>query len=492
MKIRKQLYKIVFLSIASNLSNKTRQISPTDYHKALRQNTANHSDSIDFFLLLVYNAKKESDVMSANYLKRVCDSELELKLEAFGAVHIVGPKWCGKTTTAKQYAKSFIEMQDPDKRNMYMETAKIKPSNLLVGENPRLIDEWQIAPNIWDAVRVSVDRRNEDGLYILTGSNSIDKTEIMHTGTGRIDTLFMYPMSLYETGESNGTVSLIELFNNPSVLDDGCESSLSIDELIFTACRGGWPSSLFKKSDKAKLLVAQSYFEGLCREDASNVDGIDRNETVSRLLLRSYARNISTIASNKAIIKDVNANTALSESTFYDYVNVFKKLYIIQDVEAWCPAIRSKSAIQATNKREFVDPSLVVAALGVEPDYFNLDLKTFGFIFETLCIRDLKVYSSARDGKISYYRDRYGLEADCVLHLRDGRYALIEFKLGSADIEEGARHLCKIENLIKQHNEKEKQVKLRLPDLKIVITGSQYGYRRPDGVFVIPIGCLKD
>lgn len=430
--------------------------------------------------------------MSFEYIKRVCDSELELKLEAFGAVHIVGPKWCGKTTTAKQYAKSYIEMQDPDKRDMYMETAKIKPSNLLIGENPRLIDEWQIAPNLWDAVRVSVDRRNEDGLYILTGSNSIDKTEIMHTGTGRIDTLSMYPMSLYESGESNGKVSLTELFNNPLALEDGCESDLSIDNLIFAACRGGWPSSIFKKSDKAKLLVAQSYFEGLCREDMSNVDGVKRNETSSRLLLRSYARNISTIASNQSIINDINANTEMSESTFYDYVNVLKKLYVIQDVEAWCPAIRSKSAIQATNKREFVDPSLVVAALGVDPDYFNLDLKTFGFIFETLCIRDLKVYSAAHDGKVSYYRDRYGLEADCVLHLRDGRYALIEFKLGSADIEEGAKHLTELEKLIKQYNEKEKQVKLRLPDLKIVITGTQYGYKRPDGVLVVPIGCLKD
>ena len=430
--------------------------------------------------------------MSFEYIKRICDSELELKLEAFGAVHIVGPKWCGKTTTAKQFANSYIEMQDPDKRDMYMETAKIKPSNLLIGKNPRLIDEWQVAPNLWDAVRVSVDRRNEDGLYILTGSNSIDKSKIMHTGTGRIDTLTMYPMSLYESGESNGKISLTKLFNDPSALDDGCESKLSIDELIFAACRGGWPSSLFKKSNKAKLMVAQSYFEGLCREDMSNADGVKRNETTSRLLLRSYARNISTIASNQSIIKDIKANREISDSTFYDYVNVLKKLYVIQDVEAWCPAIRSKSVIQATDKREFVDPSLVVAALGVAPEYFGLDLKTFGFIFETLCIRDLKVYSSVHDGKVSYYRDRYGLEADCVLHLRDGRYALIEFKLGSSDIEDGAKHLTEIEKLIKQHNEKEQQVKLRLPDLKIIITGTQYGYKRQDGVLVVPIGCLKD
>lgn len=429
--------------------------------------------------------------MSNLYLSRVCDTELSQKLESFGAVHIVGPKWCGKTTTAKQKAKSYIEMQDPDKRDMYIQTAKIKPSNLLVGENPRLIDEWQIAPNLWDAVRVSVDRRNEEGLYILTGSNAIDKSEIMHTGTGRIDTLNMYPMSLYETLESNGTISLSELFSNTDE-DISSVSDLSIDHLIFSACRGGWPSTLNKKNDSAKLLIARSYFEGLCREDISNVDGVVRDETSTRLLLRSYARNISTLASNKSIIMDINANTDMSDTSFYDYVKVLKKLYVIQDVEAWCPAIRSKSAIQASDKKEFVDPSLVVAALGVEPDYFNLDLKSFGFIFETLCIRDLKIYSNALGGRISYYHDRYGLEADCVLHLRDGRYALIEFKLGSDDIDYGAKHLLEIEKLVQEYNKKEPQCKLRLPDLKIIITGTQYGYRRPDGVFVIPIGCLKN
>ncbi len=427
-----------------------------------------------------------------NYIKRVSDRELEEKLEVFGAVHIVGPKWCGKTTTAKQFAKSYIEMQDPDRREMYIETAKIKPSNLLVGDNPRLIDEWQIAPNLWDAVRVSVDRRGEEGLYILTGSNSIDKTNIMHSGTGRIDTMNMYTMSLYESGESNGKVSLSELFRTGAFPEDGCESDMTIDELIFAACRGGFPSSITKKSDRAKLMIAQSYFESLCREDMSNLDGIKRDETSARLLLRSYSRNISTLASNQSIIKDINANTSMSDTTFYEYVNSLKKLFVIQNVEAWCPAIRSKSAIQSSEKKELVDPSLVVAALGVDPEYFNLDLKTFGFVFETLCFRDLKIYSSALGGRVSYYHDRYGLEADCVLHLRDGKYALIEFKLGSHEIEEGAKHLIEIENLVKKYNETESQAKLRLPDLKLIITGTQYGYKRPDGVYVIPIGCLKD
>lgn len=430
--------------------------------------------------------------MSNGYIKRTCDENLKLKLETFGAVHIIGPKWCGKTTTAKQFAKSYIEMQDPDKREMYLETAKIKPSNLLIGENPRLIDEWQIAPNLWDAVRVSVDRRNESGLYILTGSNSIDKTSIMHTGTGRIDTLNMYPMSLFETGESNGSISLSALFRDEKALDDGCQTELSIDELIFAACRGGWPSALFKNSDKSKLLVAQSYFDGLCREDISNIDGKTRDETVTTLLLRSYARNISTTAANTSILRDIRANTDIGETTFYEYVAALKKLFVIQDIEAWCPAIRSKSSIQSGNKREFVDPSLVVSALGVEPDYFNLDLKTFGFIFETLCIRDLKIYSNALGGRVSYYRDRYGLEADCVLHLRDGKYALIEFKLGSSEIDEGAKHLNEIEKLVEEYNKTEKQCLLRAPDLKIVITGTQYGYKRPDCVYVVPIGCLRD
>ena len=230
----------------------------------------------------------------------------------------------------------------------------------------------------------------------------------------------------------------------------------------------------------------------MCREDVSNIDGVSRDETATRLILRSYARNVSTLASNRSIIRDVNANYEIGDTTFYEYVKALKKLYVIQDVEAWSPAIRSKSSIQASDKKEFVDPSLVVAALGVEPEYFNLDLKTFGFIFETLCIRDLKIYSNALGGRVSYYRDRYGLEADAVLHLRDGRYALIEFKLGSADVDEGARHLLEIERLVAAYNEKEKQVRLRAPDLKIVITGTEYGYRRPDGVFVIPIGTLRN
>ena len=426
-----------------------------------------------------------------NYIKRVCDDELQNKLSVFGAVHITGPKWCGKTTTAKQLAQSYIEMQDPDKRDSYIYTAQIKPSNLLMGKNPRLIDEWQIAPNLWDAVRVSVDKRNEAGLYILTGSNSIDKTSIMHTGTGRIDNLQMYPMSLYESGESNGKISLSTLFKDKELPDDS-SSDLSIDEIIMAACRGGWPSVINQKSNKAKLMVSSSYFDSLCRDDISTVDNVKRDEQGTRLLLKSYARNISTFASNRTILKDINANYSMSETTFYDYLKALQKLYVIKDVEAWCPSIRSKTAIQSSVKKEFVDPSIAVAALGVAPEYYNNDLKAFGFIFENLCIRDLRVYSSSMGGTVSYYHDRYGLEADAVLHLRDGRYALIEIKLGSNEIEEGANHLNEIEALVAEYNEHERQAPLRLPDLKIVLTGTPYGYKREDGVFVIPIGCLRN
>jgi len=246
------------------------------------------------------------------------------------------------------------------------------------------------------------------------------------------------------------------------------------------------------KNKEAKLSIAKSYLNSVCKEDVSTVDKKTRDELLTKMLLRSYARNISTFASNETVLKDINSNYEMSKTSYYDYVNALKKLFIIQDVEAWCPAIRSKAMIQASNKKELIDPSLVVASLGLKPEYFNNDLKTFGFIFETLVCRDLRIYASSMGGQLSYYHDRYGLEADFVLHLEDGRYALIEVKLGSTEIEESAKHLLKIEKLIMEYNTKEKQCPLRLPDLKMIITGGEYGYKREDGVFVIPIGCLKD
>jgi len=426
------------------------------------------------------------------YYKRIIDKEIENRLQAFGAILIEGPKWCGKTTTAKTFSKSILEMQDPEYTKSYIETANISPSLLLIGDKPRLIDEWQISPNLWDAVRVSVDRINLPGQYILTGSNTIDYTKILHSGTGRIDRVTMYPMSLFESRESNGQVSLLELFNNASLLENGCISTLSIKDLIYITCRGGWPSAVVLKNNKASLKIAKSYLNSICQIDISTIDGINRDENATKMILRSYARNISTIATTSTILKDINTNIEIGKTKYYDYVNALKRLFIIQDIDAWCPAIRSKTVIQSTDKREFVDPSLVVAALGVSPEYFFTDLKTFGFVFENLVIRDLKIYASSLNGRISYYHDRYGLEADAVLHLEDGRYALIEIKLGAHDIDKGAEYLCEIEELIKEYNKTEKQRPLRLPDLKIVITGTEYGYKREDGVFVIPIGCLKD
>ena len=427
------------------------------------------------------------------YLSRIADKTLDLRLEAFGAVQIAGPKWCGKTTTAERRAASVIKMQDPDRRVGYIATAMTKPSLLLKGASPRLIDEWQVAPVIWDAVRHAVDERKEKGQFILTGSTVIDDKEIMHTGTGRISKMAMYPMSLFESLESNGSISLGRLFDEPNYDIDGNTSQLSIEQLIFAACRGGWPASLDEMSDNAKLLIAKDYVDVICNDDISRVDKIQRNPSLARLILRSYARNICTLAKKTSLLADVFVEMEnISMPTFDSYVGAFEKLFVIEDIEAWSPAIRSKTVIRTGKKRCLVDPSIAVAALGASPKILELDLNTFGFIFECLCFRDLRVYSQALGGRLSYYHDRLGLEADAVLHLDDGRYALIECKLGSREIEEGAKHLLEIKRLVAEKNKTEKQIRLREPDLLIVLTGGEMAYTRDDGVKVIPIGCLRD
>lgn len=429
--------------------------------------------------------------MKAKYYERIADRELDLKLRAFGATQIVGPKWCGKTTTAEQKSKSVLKLQsDPNKENLIY-TAAINPRALLDGAKPRLLDEWQDAPNLWDAVRAYCDEQNEKGLFILTGSTA-KKVQTSHTGTGRISKLRMYPMSLFESNESNGSVSLKALFDNQEQLENGCVSDLSIEDLVFAACRGGWPASVIMDDKEAQLEIAKDYFSQIYEEDIFKVDDVRRNSMTMRAVIRSYARNISTLAKKENLIKDINATNIISQNTLDDYIDVLERLYIVDDVYGWCPSIRSKDAMRSGRKREFVDPSIAAAALGASPAYLNMDLKTFGFIFECMCIRDLKIYSSANKGEVSYYHDRYGLEADAVLHLDNGKYALIEFKLGSNEIEEGAKHLLKIEELVEEYNKKEKQCPLRLPDLKMVITGTRYGYKREDGVYVIPIGCLRD
>lgn len=424
------------------------------------------------------------------YRKRVADQLLADKMKSFGGVLIEGVKGCGKTTTAKQFAKSIVEFEDEDVRDNLLQIASIHPSDLLKGEKPRLFDEWQDAPKIWGAIRKSIDDEQLIGAYILTGSSS-NKVRTPHTGTLRIDRMKMYPMSLYESGDSNGQVSLRELFDHPDSFSS-CQSDLDIDHLKYVICRGGWPSIFNIREDRAKLRVAESLFRQTCEVDISNIDDTTRDPERAKQILRSYGRNLCTLASKKTILADVSEVRETSINTLNDYIEALEKLNVICDVNAWNPAIRSKTAIRSSVKRNLVDPSVAAAALGIGPDYLSKDYQMFGFLFESLCLRDLKIYSEPMDGEVSYYHDRNGLEADAVVHLGDGRFALAEVKLGGNEIEKGAENLNKIEELIRKHNSMERQNPMRLPDLKIVLTGTQYGFRRDDGVFVIPIGCLKD
>lgn len=426
------------------------------------------------------------------YLKRVADEELEFRLETFGAVQIDGPKWCGKTTTAEMKSKSIIKLQElADENPELMEISKSKPSTLLKGEAPRLLDEWQLIPALRDAVRTEVDKRNKPGQFILTGSNSVNEALLKHSGIGRVTRMKMYPMSLYESGESSGKISLRSLFENPAQEIDTIESTLTIEETAFAICRGGWPYSLSLSSDRSKLYIAKDYLSGICNVEISTVDGVKRDAASTRLLLRSYARYISEPATFSSILRDMETRPAIkSDKTLAEYITALEKLYVIEDIPAWCPAIRSKTAIRSSAKREFTDPSIATAALGIGPDVLIKDMRTFGFMFENLVARDLRVYSSVLDGSLGYYRDRYGLEADFTIHLDDGRFALVECKLGAKQIDQGAEHLNEIVRLIRKSNETTSQAPLREPDLRIIITGGKYAYRREDGIYVIPIGIL--
>ena len=421
------------------------------------------------------------------YLNRIADEIVKDRMNAFGAVNIVGPKGCGKTTTGKHFSKSIIEFQDEDKRENYLLIANTHPSDLLKGEKPRLFDEWQDAPKIWGTIRKDIDDHNLTGQYILTGSSS-KKITTPHTGTLRISNIKMYPFSLYESKDSNGEVSIIDLFNKKKL--STCHSNITINRLKFLICRGGWPASLNKKNKQASLLIANDLFKQTYEVDISNIDKVKRNPKTAKTILASYARNICTMADTNTILSDVNANIELSKPSFYDYINALEQLFIIEDIDAWTPNIRSKTSIRSKKKRNFIDPSIAVAAMGVSPEYFDTDYKTLGFLFESLCIRDLKIYTSKYNGSISYYHDRMNLEADAVLHLNDGRYAIIEFKLGESEVDIASKHLCKIESLIIAHNNRNPKSLIRRPDLKIVITATEYGYKRDDDVFVIPIGCL--
>ena len=424
------------------------------------------------------------------YIKRYVDEELTDILECMGAVLIVGPKWCGKTTTATQFAKTIIELQHPTLGKSYIELADVDPLLLLDGEKPLLIDEWQMAPELWDAVRYSVDKTEGYGLYILTGSTIVDNSKINHKGVGRIHRLMMRPMSLYESGDSNGKISLVDLFNNNDVKINGITSDLSLRDLTFLASRGGWPETVNIEDKQKQLIVASSYFDNICRDDTYNIDGVKRDSKLFEAILRSYSRNISALVSNTKIMADIEENYGkISEPTFYSYITVLKNLFVIDNVSAWAPNIRSKQKIRKTEKKEFIDPSIAVAGLNVTPEMLIYDLETFGFIFETLCIRDLKVYSSPLGGKVLYYNDGT-LEVDCVLQIADGRYGLIEFKLGDKRIDEGAQTLLKMDKLIKQKIA-EGNTHIPEPSFLAVITGDPIAKVRKDGVMVIPIGALR-
>ncbi|MBO6216567.1 MAG: ATP-binding protein [Prevotella sp.] len=423
-----------------------------------------------------------------NYRKRIADILLEEKLEAMGAVLIEGPKACGKTTTAEQQAKSILYMDDPASIQQNLQLAETNIKRLLQGDTPRLIDEWQIAPQIWDAVRFEADHRKDDGLFMLTGSAvPADKSKIRHTGAGRFAWLTMRPMTLWESGESSGDVSIGALFAEPEKVDG--ESALKMEDIAYAICRGGWPKSLNKKSQKAALRQVTEYFEAITRSDISRVDGVERDEFRAKRLMRSYARLQGAMASIPTIIEDMKTNEPeyMSDETVSSYIKALKKIFVIEDMPAWNPNLRSKTSIRTSDTRYFVDPSLAIAALGIGPNDLLSDLNTLGLFFETLCVRDLRVYAEANDGDVFHYRDKSGLECDTVVHLRNGNYGLIEIKLGGDTlITEGAANL----NILA---EKIDTTKMKKPSFKMVLTAvGQYAYMRTDGVMVVPIGCLKD
>ncbi|MDU2219099.1 ATP-binding protein [Finegoldia magna] len=419
------------------------------------------------------------------YLPRIADKLLEERLDAKGAVLIEGPKWCGKTTTAKQKAKSFISMDRPDMTKQYQQMANISPNTLLEGETPRLIDEWQIAPNLWNAVRYEVDNRDGFGQFILTGSavpHEFDDS--MHTGTGRISRLLMRPMSLFESKDSSGEVSLKNLFEreNITAIDE-----TSFEKIAFLICRGGWPRSI-GLNEKPALFQAIDYFDAVVSNDISRVDSIKRDKEKAKRLLKSYARHVGTQSSLETIRQDMLANQSdtFDQVTLYSYLDALRKIFVIEDSPAWNPNLRSKTAIRTTDTRYFSDPSIATASLGMGPNDLLTDLNTMGFLFENLCVRDLRIYTDYLDGTVYHYRDRSGLECDAVIHLRNGAYGLVEIKLGGDKlIEEGAETLKDLASKIDTKN-------MSKPSFMMVLCAkSPFAYKRNDGVYVVPITSLR-
>lgn len=422
-----------------------------------------------------------------DYKTRIVDNILKEKLDSKGAVVIEGPKWCGKTTTAMEVAGSVLRMDEPSKREVNIQLSEIDPSRLLKGNTPRLIDEWQIAPKLWDATRYEVDTRREVGQFILTGSAvPVDSKDITHSGTGRFTWLTMRPMSLFESGESSGDVSLEELFNCPDKING--INDLDIDKLAFVICRGGWPSAIGMKA-KAALSQAVDYYEAVVKSDINRADGVSKNPERVKRLMKSFARNQGAQIANTLIRDDIKANDteSLNEDTVASYISALKKIFVIEDMPAWNPNLRSKTAIRSSDTRYYIDPSIASAALGIGPNDLINDLNTLGLLFETMCVRDLRVYSESIGGEILHYRDKSGLECDTVIHLRNGKYGLAEIKLGGQRlIEEGVTNLKKL-------YEKIDTTKMPAPSFMMIVVGTgDFAYRREDGIYIVPIGCLKN
>lgn len=424
------------------------------------------------------------------YYNRLCDDLLLRKLRSSGAVLIEGPKWCGKTSTGVQHAKSVIYLQDPDKRKSYIEMADTKPSLLLQGDTPHLIDEWQTIPVLWDAVRYAVDQRGEMGQFILTGSTTplgddTSENKIMHSGTGRIARMRMYTMSLWESRDSSGDVSLEALFEGEKNSDVYAESNLSIEDIAYLICRGGWPGVLQLEKQDA-LDVAYNYVDEVINLDVQRVDDTEKNPERVRQVLRSYARNISTMTTATTIMQDVKANDiSITDKTLSNYLAALRRLFVIEDLKAWQPSLRSKTGIRTSDKRHFTDPSIATALLELNPQSILDDFNLFGYLFEDLCVRDLRAYIQTLRGSVFHYHDNSGMESDIVLRLYDGRWALVEVKTGSKQIDEAATNLVKLASTIDT-------AKIGEPSFLMVLTGGQCAYRRKDGVYVVPIGCLKN
>ena len=422
--------------------------------------------------------------MNDMYFQRIADAKLTLALEAMGAVLIEGPKWCGKTSTAEHIARSVLYLQDADMLEENMLKAKTKPSLLLEGETPRLLDEWQVAPVLWNAVRHAVDKRQKTGQFILTGSVVPALTENMHSGTGRISRMKMRTMSLYESNESSGDISLGDVFDGKKEMTG--KSKVTLEQIAFILTRGGWPAAVREKNEKLALKKAIDYYEAVVNEDISRVDNITKNPDRVRSLMQSISRNISSEAGTTTILNDLNANDkSLSQVTIDQYINALKMLFVIDDLPAWSPNLRSKTAIRTTVKRHLSDPSIATAALGATTQRLFNDFCTFGLLFESLCIRDLRIYADSLDGNVYHYRDAKGVEVDAIIQMRDGRWGAVEIKMGAGDIETAAKKLLSFKENIDTAIMQE-------PSFLMVLTATESAFQTENDIWVVPLGCLKN